>query len=243
MQEWFEEWFDSPYYHMLYKNRNDDEANEFVRRIVSHFKLDKSHTLLDLACGKGRHARAFASYGIDVTGLDLSKNSIEFATSFEHQFLHFFVHDMRQTFRANYFDIICNLFTSFGYFKTAHDNDLAVRSMYQSVKKGGRVLIDFVNRQPAIQQIEAKRNESIQHDGVQFEVRRSYTRERFLKEIDIKDGDQSYHFEESLNSFSFEQLNNIFLKAGFTLNESFGNYALDAYDENSSPRMILVYSK
>ena len=243
MQEWFEEWFDSPYYHMLYKKRNDDEANEFVKNIVTHFKLDKSHTLLDLACGKGRHAKAFASYGIDVTGLDLSKNSIEYANKFEHDHLHFYVHDMRQTFRTNYFDIICNLFTSFGYFKTAHDNMLAARSMYQSVRKDGIVFIDFVNRQHAIQHIESNRSESNIIEGVKFEVTRSYTETRLLKEIDIHDGDINLHFEESLNSFTFNQMNDIFTSVGFKLNESFGNYSLDPYDVENSPRMILVYSK
>lgn len=243
MQEWFEEWFDSPYYHMLYKKRNDDEASEFVKKIVTYFTLDKSHTLLDLACGKGRHAKAFASYEIDVTGLDLSKNSIEYAKAFEDDHLHFYVHDMRQTFRTNYYDIICNLFTSFGYFKTAHDNVLAARSMYQSVKKGGIVLIDFVNRQHAIQHIDSNQSESNTIEGVKFEVTRSYNETRLLKKIDIHDGDIKLHFEESLNSFTFTQMNDIFTSVGFKLKESFGNYSLDQYDAESSPRMIMVYTK
>lgn len=243
MQEWFEEWFDSPYYHTLYKNRSDDEAKDFVNTIVSHFHLGNQNTLLDLACGKGRHSMAFASHGLDVTGVDLSKNSIDHALQFAHEKLHFYVHDMRRAFRANYFDMVCNLFTSFGYFKTSHDNILAAKSMYQSVKKDGTVLIDFVNRAHAVRNIDLKREEMLIVDEVKFVIERSYTAERFVKKIEIDDHGTKFHFEESLNSFTRDEMTALFSSVGFKPVAAFGNYQLDAYDEDASTRMILVFKK
>ena len=243
MKEWFADWFDSPYYHILYKNRSDFEAESFVGQIVDHFDLKANETLLDLACGKGRHSKAFAEYGLDVTGLDLSKNSIELASQFEKSNLHFYVHDMRRTFRTNYYDIVCNLFTSFGYFKSAHDNQLAAKCMFQAAKKNGMLLIDFVNKSYAIDIIEAKPMEELEFEAIRFEVRRSYTTSRLIKQISIFDGDKVLSFEESLNSFTFDEMNSLFCGSGFKLAGSFGNYLLAPYDQKSSPRMILVYTK
>lgn len=243
MQEWFEEWFDSPYYHMLYKNRDESEANDFVQHIIRSFSLSAKDTLLDLACGKGRHSIAFAKHGIDVTGIDLSKNSIEYASQFEQANLHFYVHDMRLSFRSNYYDMICNLFTSFGYFKSSHDNTLAARSISQGVKKRGNVLIDFVNRNYAIQQIESKLNETIFHNHVQFNIKRTYTDSHFLKQIQVIDGDKEYLFEESLSSFTKQELTHLFLSVGLKEVACYGNYQLEPYNQENSPRMILVFTK
>ncbi|MFN3940966.1 MAG: YkgJ family cysteine cluster protein, partial [Chitinophagales bacterium] len=77
--------------------------------------------ILDLACGKGRHSIYLNQLGYDVTGADLSENSIKEASKFANEKLHFKVHDMRIPFEEKY-DAIFNLFTSFGYFENDADN-------------------------------------------------------------------------------------------------------------------------
>jgi 2-polyprenyl-3-methyl-5-hydroxy-6-metoxy-1,4-benzoquinol methylase len=243
MKDWFVSWFDSPYYHLLYNNRNEHEAQAFVEKIVAHFSLLPHSTLLDLACGKGRHSLAFAKLGLDVTGIDLSKNSIAFAKQYEHSMLHFYEHDMRNTFRTNYYDLVCNLFTSFGYFKTAHDNVLAARTMLHAVKPNGYIVIDFVNRQHARQNIETKRNEKIERNGIQFTIKRNYTEHQFLKEIIVHDNNMEHTFYEQLNSFTLNEMKQIFEQAGSKFASAFGNYQLEDYQEDTSPRMILVFEK
>lgn len=243
MQEWFENWFDSPYYHQLYRDRSEQEASGFVDMLVSHFSMQQGITLLDLACGKGRHSLAFAAHGLDVTGVDLSRQSIEYAAQFERDNLHFYVHDMREVFRANYFDVVCNLFTSFGYFNTSHDHQLAARSIVQALKPGGSFIIDFVNRIPAIRNIEANPRETIVRDTVRFEVERSHSATRLLKKIRVSDGGKEYQFEESVSSFTRDEMTALFSSAGLHYRQAFGNYQLGEYDEAASPRMILHFTK
>src|SRR3989344_5362829 len=121
--EWFECWFDSPYYHVLYKNRDFTEAELFIDNLVQLIKPSKSNRILDLACGKGRHAIYLNKKGFDVTGIDLSEKSIECAKISGNETLHFYTHDMRKLFRSNYFDIVLNLFTSFGYFEQEREDN------------------------------------------------------------------------------------------------------------------------
>ena len=78
---WFESWFDSPWYPILYAQRDEQEASEFIEKIVVSLNLPPASSVLDLACGRGRHARCMASLGMKVTGVDLSEMSLTYARS------------------------------------------------------------------------------------------------------------------------------------------------------------------
>src|SRR6478609_7587991 len=110
---WFENWFDTDYYHLLYRHRDDDEAHEFIGALLAHLNPLPGQKALDLACGRGRHSVYLNSKNLDVTGVDLSKSSIAFAKKYENETLHFEVQDMRKSMGINKYDYIFNLFTSF----------------------------------------------------------------------------------------------------------------------------------
>jgi cyclopropane fatty-acyl-phospholipid synthase-like methyltransferase len=88
-KEWFSSWFDSPYYHILYKERDDKEAQLFMDQLSSYLQIQPEHHIMDLACGKGRHAIYLNQKGFEVTGVDLSPQSIAFAKIYENAHLHF----------------------------------------------------------------------------------------------------------------------------------------------------------
>ena len=120
--DWFKNWFNSKYYHILYRNRDEQEAVFFLNKIINHIKLKKGK-VLDVACGKGRHAKYLNKIGFNVVGIDLSKNSIDLANKHENEKLKFYVHDMRNVFKENEYNLVTNLFTSFGYFERKENND------------------------------------------------------------------------------------------------------------------------
>lgn len=241
MGEWFAEWFDSPYYHLLYQHRSEEEACGFVEAVQQKLQLAVNSTVLELACGRGRHAKAFAALGMDVCGVDLSPESIAEAARDETDNLHFYVHDMRKPFRIGYFDLVTNLFTSFGYFRSEHDHVLAARSIAEALKPGGIFLIDFVNRAPAIRHNAAHAEEIIEREGVRFHIHRSSNATHLLKDIRIKDGDTLLHYTERVHHFSLEDLKQLFLAQGLTLWDSAGTYDLQPYKVDTSPRMILFF--
>ena len=107
--EWFECWFDTPYYHTLYKNRDFSEAELFIDRLIELLQPEKANRFLDLGCGKGRHSIYLNKKGFDITGVDLSEKSIACAKLSENTQLHFYRHDMRKLFRTNYFDVVVKM--------------------------------------------------------------------------------------------------------------------------------------
>ena len=138
--EWFASWFDSPYYHKLYSNRDDGEAADFLTRLTAHLSLPKTVHILDLACGAGRHSRVLHQLGYHVTGCDLSSNSILEAQEKASDGMSFFVHDMRNPLPDTY-DVALNLFTSFGYFDHVEDNSRVLDSIYNGLSENGLLVI------------------------------------------------------------------------------------------------------
>ena len=110
---WFATWFNSPYYHILYKHRNLAEAAQFIDNLIGYLQPDQGTTMLDLACGRGRHSLYLCQKGYTVTGVDLSPANIRKAQTIQCGNLDFAVHDMRKVFRPGYFDYVFNFFTSF----------------------------------------------------------------------------------------------------------------------------------
>ncbi len=111
---WFENWFDSPYYHVLYKHRDFSEAELFIDKLIKYFNPNSNSRFLDLGCGKGRHSIYLNKKGYNAVGIDLSEENIAGASQFENENLKFCVEDMRNMDRTNQFDYVLNLFTSFG---------------------------------------------------------------------------------------------------------------------------------
>ena len=109
-KEWFREWFDSSWYHKLYFERNEHEAQQFLSRLINYLKCAEGSRMLDVACGKGRHSIQLAGKGFKVTGIDLSEDSIREAKEHENENLEFFVHDMRLPFRMNEESLLDKLF-------------------------------------------------------------------------------------------------------------------------------------
>lgn len=242
-ENWFKDWFNTPYYHLLYKHRNHDEAADFIQRMIAHLAPPPNTTMLDVACGKGRHAQQLASYGFDVTGIDLSEASIEAAQTQAHDRLHFYQHDMRRPFRINYYQYVFNFFTSFGYFNHPRDNERALDAMALGLKPGGTLLLDYLNVVPAIKNLIP--TESTKHGEITFQVRREATYSHIRKYITVTDPEQPepLHFEEQVAALRLTDFEQLMTAANLRIERVWGNYQLEAFDEANSPRLIMVAKK
>lgn len=238
---WFEEWFDSPYYHILYKNRDEKEACYFIDHLIEKLHLQPATKVLDLACGRGRHAVYLNQQGFEVTGVDLSDASITYARKFENSKLSFFVHDMRQTLYLNYFDTIFNLFTSFGYFDNEAENQQVLKAAYDGLKPGGLFIIDYLNSKKVIDHMLRRETKIV--DGITFEMRRALLQGFITKQINFSDKGTDYVFHEKVRALKHDQLVAMLQKAGFTVTHQFGDYYLNPFIEAQSDRVILVAKK
>ncbi|MBS1762065.1 MAG: class I SAM-dependent methyltransferase [Bacteroidetes bacterium] len=243
MKNWFKSWFNSPYYHLLYYKRDDNEAAEFISKLIDYLNPEAGSRMLDVACGKGRHSLQLADKGFDVTGIDLSEESIEEAKQNERRNLHFFRHDMRYPFWSNYFNYVFNFFTSFGYFDSSRENKSALRTISKALKPGGIFVIDYLN-------VKYSEKKNISHEqknieGIIFDIERSSDNKAFYKKIKITDSSKNYkeEFYERVSKFSLQDLTAMLEEQSLSKFEVFGDYNLNPYDENNSPRLIICAKK
>lgn len=240
-KEWFGEWFDSPYYHILYKHRDHEEARNFIDNLVNYFHFEKDDLIQDIACGKGRHAIYLNRRGFHVIGLDLSAQNMSFARRFENERLKFYVHDMRFPWTKHQFDYTLNLFTSFGYFETPGENQQSINAIAQSLKKGGKLLIDFLNPYTVINNLVP--DEIKQVNGIDFRIRKYLEGEYIVKDIAFEDKGKTYHFQEKVKTIRRVRFLEYFKKANLQVVDLFGDYNLGPYIAEKSERMIFVLRK
>jgi SAM-dependent methyltransferase len=243
LKEWFKEWFSSPYYDLLYYRRNEQEAAAFVKLLVNHLQAKPGSTMLDVACGKGRHSKVLASMNFDVTGIDVSEPFINEAKKSETDRLHFFQHDMRLPFYINYFDYTFNFFTGFGYFHTRREHDDAMRTMVQSLKRTGVLVIDYLNSHYVEEHFVT--GEETETFDVHFHLKRWHNKDHFFKQIQIRepDGSLKHLATEKVSKFSLGDFTEMLAFQQMQVQEVFGDYSLGSYDIRKSPRMIILAKK
>jgi len=239
--EWFSSWFNSPYYHLLYKNRSEEEATQFVAKINQFFQITETDKILDLACGKGRHSINLQKTGADVWGLDIAPESIAYANQFAHEKLYFGVHDMRDSIPNAPFNYIFNLFTSFGYFETEAEEQLSIQNMSDALAADGKLLIDFLNIGLVQQCLIPQETKEI--EGVKFKISKKIENRFIIKDIQFTDKGTDYQFQEKVKALWYQDFDQYLQQAGLQINQVFGDYELNEFDLTTSPRLILVCSK
>ena len=219
MTEWFEEWFGEDYLR-LYPHRDDADARRAVALIARTVKLQPGWRVLDVACGAGRHAKAFVEAGARCFGLDLSATLLRVARQVTDAPL--IRADMRQLpVRPSSMHLTVNLFTSFGYFERDTEHRTALEEMISTVQQGGWFVIDFLN--PAAVRRELVPEETVQLQGQAVLVTRSVSPDgRYVcKSIHAREGK---HYLERVRLFEPEQITAMLESAGVRVRHRFGNY-------------------
>ncbi|MBL1281171.1 MAG: class I SAM-dependent methyltransferase [Fluviicola sp.] len=237
-KEWFATWFDSPYYHLLYNNRDENEARKFIENLVEHLVLPQNSDVLDLACGKGRHAKMLNENGFNVLGVDLSPNSITSALELKTNGLDFQVHDMREVIENRKFDAVFNLFTSFGYFDDESENLKMLNAIHTMLNNEGILVIDFMNASKVIENLVSEEAKIV--EDVEFKISRRFDEKHIFKDIRFKDGENSMHYTERVQVIKLNDFEKLLSLSNFEILSRFGDFELNDFDEKSSDRLIII---
>jgi len=268
-KEWFTTWFDTPLYEKLYADRDQQEAVQMIDLLESTLPCKDYPIVLDLGCGRGRHSIEMARRGYRVTGLDLSEQALDKArkkTTEQGLDVRFVQGDMRVPIQES-FDMVVNLFTTFGYFSDSKDDERVLDAVAKMVRPKGWFVLDFLNPDWVRKTLVAQESRSIQ--GMKVYIRRWIetvlnNEESFdvsfdvvKKEMRFMDGEGRTLgiFEESVRLYPLEWFQEQLLKRGFKLVNLFGDYQggefqkVDSIDSSGTsetectPRAIQFYQK
>jgi SAM-dependent methyltransferase len=235
---WYENWFGNEYL-TVYAHRDEDEARQLVHLILSNISLDRNAKIIDLCCGQGRHARLFAEKGFEVYGFDLSRKLLQVAKykNTNNDNTYFVQADMRFLPVVHSFDLLLNLFTSFGYFKTDQENITVFKQFYQVLKKGGYFVFDYFNSTYIIQHLERYQSEQI--GDLTVEQERYIEDSRVEKIIRLNRHGKKSVFYESVKLYEPEQILKMMNETGLDVVYLFGDYQGSTFTENSE-RIIII---
>ena len=231
-------WFNSDYYHILYKNRDKKEAEFFINNLIKKLKIKKNSKILDLACGVGRHSFYLNKKGMNVIGIDNSENNIKKAKKFENKFLKFKKKEMTEDY-GQVFDFIFNLFTSFGYINEKH-NFKTFKSINNSLVNHGILVIDYLNVIKLKKELVEKETKKI--GNIIFNIKRSFKDNFIVKKIKIKDNNEIFYFEERVMELTINDFQDYLKKFNFEILDVYGNYNLEKYHKYSE-RLIMIIKK
>jgi SAM-dependent methyltransferase len=243
---WFEDWFNTPYYHILYKDRDFVEAENFITNLTKELQLPTESKIIDLACGKGRHSVFLHQLGYEVLGVDLSEESIlhnkKFVTTTPHR-LNFKVHDMRNELypeiTSEKVDAVFNLFTSFGYFDEEEDDRRVFQSVKNVLKKEGIFILDFLNEKFVKNTLVSETE--IKKEHINFKIKKRIEKNYVIKDIYFEDNGKNFHYFEKVKLSTLEQIKALAENCGFEVVKIWGNYNLENFDRETSPRCIFQF--
>ena len=244
MSEWFEVWFNTEEYLEVYQHRNEADAKELVQLILKNVSLDRNASVLDLACGAGRHSILFAKRGFKVTAVDLSDNLLRVAkksTEKNKVNIDFLKSDLRQFAFCKSFDLIVNLFTSFGYFECDAENLKLFETVNKYLAPSGYFVLDYFNKTFIENNLVKESRDNFRQ--ISLVQKRHIEKNRVIKDIYINRNGTTARYKESVRMFSREELISAIEKAGLKIRNVFGGFKAEEFDEMNSQRIIIIAQK
>lgn len=240
---WYEDWFGSDAYALVYDHRDEEEAQQMIDLLEDAVAPNPGARVLDVGCGRGRHARELSRRGYEVAGIDLSEDAIAEARARaqeENLDATFEVGDMREPVCDACFDGVVNLFTAFGYFDDDAESKRALAAMATALVPEGWFVQDFLNTPHVIQTHSPEDTRT--KKGVTITQRRWIDDGRIYKEIELDDGTHHKTYCESVRLFTLYDLKGMYDDVGLDLVDVYGNYDGAEYTP-SSPRLITIARK
>jgi len=219
-----------------------ERAEEEVDKLIELADLSGNIKVLDLCCGVGRHSIELAKRGYDVTGVDLTEHYLEKAkdrAEEENLDIEFIRDDMREFKIEKEFDLVVNLFTSFGYFEDEKENMKVLENVYYSLKPKGKFILDVMGKEIIARIFQEKDWNKIE-DGFKLFERSIEKDWSWLnnRRIRITEGKvKEYNVSHWL--YSAEELKNMLKEVGFDSINVYGSYGGRPYDKEAN-RLIVV---
>jgi SAM-dependent methyltransferase len=247
MDEWFDnEDFWKDFYPFLFSDSKFEEAYRDLEKIIALVDF-KGKTVLDLGCGPGRFSIACAKKGYAVTGVDKSNYLLNIAKDKSKQEqvpIEWIRGDMRTYSNPDTFDLLLNLFTSFGFFESEKDDIKVLERMHNNLKSSGCLIIDTMSKE-ILAKIFTDTMSTTLDDGTVM-IQRPKVVENFSKvanEWILLYGNNTYKkYTFNLRLYSAIELKKMLEQVGFNAIQIYGDLGGVSYDTNAR-RLVLVARK
>ena len=224
---------------------SDERTKQELQFLTRILKINKDQKVLDIPCGFGRHSILLAKKWCQVTGIDTNKYFIQEAKKRgKGSGAKYIQWDMLKLKYKAEFDVVINLFTSFGYFDDAA-NERVLQNFYNALKEGGKLVIDMINRDRIVQTYTKgirkdytmiDKDIMLEEESFDLLTGRLHNNKKFI----IKN--KEIHVPYSLRIYTYTEIRDLLQNVGFTVTGVYGDYRWSAYSLTSK-RLIIMAQK
>ena len=232
----------SELYSDLYSHRDDESARRETDMLLDLLGCEGSARILDAACGDGRHLASLLSRGLDAFGIDLSPSLLRRAAGRGQLAGRLARADMRSIPFVGSFDIVVNMFTSFGYFLRDEDNRAVVLQLAGCLVPEGRLVLDHINRSHVVSTLRPESRRSV--DGRDILESRRIEGGRVVKSVVelVSEGPGRELYVESVRVYEPEEMIELLESAGL-VDVRLAGYYDGRPLESDSTRMVALARK
>ena len=246
MEKWHENdnfWID--FAPKLFTEDQWANAVKDVTNIISLLHMHKGARILDLCCGPGRHSLEFSRRGYKVTAVDrMSKYLVALRekANKENLTLEIIQEDMRSFLNPSSFDVVLNLFTSFGYFEAEEENIKVLENIYASLRENGQLIIELMGKE-VLARIFRERDWHEEDGVIYLEERKLNDNWSWISSRWIRiDGTDRREYTITHRLYSGVELSNLLKSIGFSDTKLHGSLSGIPYDNNAE-RLVAVATK
>ena len=243
--EWWRDVFSRPTFLQLYERADLERARIQVDQMLALLELQPPAHVLDVCSGYGRHSLELARRGFAVTGVDISEMQVRQARQHAAATAgrpHFVVGDARALPVRGPCDAAINMFLSFGYFATDAESQAMLDQVGRVLRRGGRLLIDFWNReheirafQPAV--LDRRDDDILEIEDWTFDPLAG--RLSWVNTVIFPDGRREA-WTQSIRAFTAAEIKTMLSAAGFTLIGLYGSLDGEPYDMDSEAAVFVA---
>ncbi len=256
-EEWWQNFFNEDYIKTYIDITSPKLTAQQVSFLINKLKLTAKKKILDLGCGYGRHTLELSKRGFKVTGFDYSKTLLAIATreaEKEGVTIKYIKGDMRQLHFKNAFDIIICMFTTFGFFLTHQEHEIALQKINQALKPGGKFLLDINNPGHSLESIIKngrlnKKKGIVTHrkvcklsNGLKVFITQEFNLETMRWKLTRKwrEGKQYKAYTWDIYLFTLPEIKFLLEKSKFSIEQVWGNFDGSGFNFNSRRLIILA---
>jgi SAM-dependent methyltransferase len=241
--DWWFDFFDDVYGDFILHTFNDDEIKNSINYLVKKFEINEKTKIYDQCCGKGSMAIPLLEKTNNIYGCDIIPSYIAHIKSVTDNGV-FEVYDAKKYMPKEKVDVVINWHTSFGYSKNNDENIEMLKKAYESLKKDGVFILEYINFEFVVKNFEKKMvvNKIINNKKITLERFSSFENGMLKQKWSIieipeweKIGETKIYFENDLLNI-FENIGFRSIKVFYDLKESYEA-------KRFSPKMYIVAYK
>jgi len=230
-------------------SRNAGFINRSVEWITSEFNIGRGTKIADFGCGPGLYAAPLAKRGANVTGIDFSGRSIEYAQEFaarEQLNISYVKQNYLEFETEDRFDLVLMIMCDFCALSPTQRKGI-LSKFYRILKARGSVLLDVYSLSAFEQKEEVATYEVNQLNGFWspnkyygFLNTFKYDEEKVALDNTIIELDRTRKVYNWLQYFALEDLEREFIEAGFSVKGLYSDVAGTSYDQKSSEFAVIA---